>query len=309
MKAYTRFPGLGLSVLLMLAVAVRADDKTPADGPDTRVNEDAAKKYTLRYKFQPGERVRWNVVHRSRVRTTVGESTKVAETVSESVKAWRVTSAKPNGTAVFAHMVESVDMRQKLTGCKQVRYNSQTDKKPPHGFETVAKSVGVPLSIVTIDTRGKILDRQRRPEYKAAEQDGQMTIPFPEEAVPVDHTWSLPYEMSVQLPSGGIKKIKTQQTYTLTGVKTGIATITVATQILTPIHDPAIEAQLIQRESSGTVRFDIEAGRIIRQQMDVDKRVVGFRGEASSLHYLTRFTEELVPPTTKTAQRDSAARN
>ncbi len=81
----------------------------------------------------------------------------------------------------------------------------------------------------------------------------------------------------------------------------------VATQILTPIHDPAIEAQLIQRESSGTVRFDIEAGRIVRQQMDVDKRVVGFRGEASSLHYLTRFTEELVPSAAKTAQRDSAA--
>ena len=74
-----------------------------------------------------------------------------------------------------------------------------------------------------------------------------------------------------------------------------MATIRVATQILTPIHDPAIESQLIQYESAGTVRFDIDAGRILGQQMEVDKGVVGFRGEASSIHYLTRFTEDFLP--------------
>ena len=55
------------------------------------------------------------------------------------------------------------------------------------------------------------------------------------------------------------------------------------------MNNPAIEAQIVQREGSGVVRFDIEAGRIIGQQMDVDKHVVGFRGEASSIHYVTRF--------------------
>ena len=80
--------------------------------------------------------------------------------------------------------------------------------------------------------------------------------------------------------------------FELLAVKTGVATIHVGTQILSPIHEPAVEAQLIQYESSGTVRFDIDAGRILCQEMEVDKGVVGFRGEASSIHYLTRFTEE-----------------
>ncbi len=288
MAGNIRLLPLGLSALLILTIPAQADTQ--------------AAQYTLRYKFQPGQRVRWKVVHRSNVRTPVSDPTKVAETLSESVKVWRVTSVRPDGTATFAHLVENVDMRQKLTGRKEVRYNSLTDKKPPHGFETVAKSIGVPLSIVTMDARGKILDRQRRPEQAALDQDGQMTIPLPEKPVPVGHTWTLPYEIAVRLPTGGIKKIKTQQTFTLTGVKTGIATIGVATQILTPVHDPAIEAQLIQRESNGTVRFDIDAGRIIHQRMDVDKRVVGFRGKASSLHYLTRFTEELLPTPAKTAR-------
>jgi hypothetical protein len=53
----------------------------------------------------------------------------------------------------------------------------------------------------------------------------------------------------------------------------------------------------MQRDSSGTVSFDIQTGRVAGQQMDTDKRVVGFRGQASSLHYRTRFTEELLAQT------------
>jgi hypothetical protein len=86
-------------------------------------------------------------------------------------------------------------------------------------------------------------------------------------------------------------------------VKTGVATISVETQILTPIHDPALEAQLIQCGSRGTVRFDVDAGQVLGTQIDLDKRVVGFRGAASSIHYLTRFTENLRSPSTEVAAK------
>ena len=92
-----------------------------------------------------------------------------------------------------------------------------------------------------------------------------------------------------------MKKIKAVQQFKLESVKTGVATIGISTQILTPITDPAIEAQVVQREGEGTVRFDIDAGRVLGQQRDIDKHVVGFRGEASSIHYVNRFSEEFVP--------------
>ena len=82
-----------------------------------------------------------------------------------------------------------------------------------------------------------------------------------------------------------------------------MATIEVSNHVLTPIDDPKIESQLIQRESTGTVKFDIDAGRVLSQQMDLDRRVVGFSGPASSVHYMTRFTERLLPPTPKVATR------
>ena len=76
-----------------------------------------------------------------------------------------------------------------------------------------------------------------------------------------------------------------------------MATIRVVSLVLTPLTDPALEAQAIRYMSSGSVRFDIAAGRVLSQQIDVDRRVVGFRGEVSSLHYVTRFTEQFRPET------------
>jgi hypothetical protein len=276
-----------------------------------------AEKYTLRYKFQPGETLRWEVEHRSNVRTSVSGTTQTAETASLSQKAWRVAEVKPDGSTTFEHRVEWVDMRQKLTGRDEVRYDSRTDKKPPVGFEGAAKSVGTPLSIVTMDGRGKVLHRQRKgpkpqqgaaPTNDATQNEGWMTIPLPDGPVPLGHTWSVPSDIDVPLESGAVKHVKAIQQFTLEDVKTGVATIRVSTEVLTPITDPKIESQLVQREAAGHVRFDIDAGRILSQQMDIDKHVVGFRGDASSIHYVNRFCERLVTEQVKTAGKSGDQR-
>ena len=264
---------------------------------------DSAKKYTLQYQFHPGETLRWKVTHRATVRTTVSGTTQTAESVSISVKAWHVTDVQPDGTATFEHRVDSVDMRQKLTGRQEIRYNSETDKEVPLGFQSIAKSVGVPLALVTMDGCGKIVKRRRMVTKLGDRNDSPMAIPLPKEAIPIGHTWSELYDIDVPLDKGGIKKVKTRQTFTLKEVKAGVATIEVATNILTPNLPPSVEAKLIQQETAGKVYLDLDAGRIANQQMDLDKRVIGFRGDASSLHYLTRFTEKLLPEEPATASR------
>jgi hypothetical protein len=272
---------LGLTLLCAAAIA-----EPPKSEPE---------KYTLRYQFHTGETLRWKVVHRTEVNTTVSGTTQTVETTSASVKAWRVTGVKPDGRATFEHLVESMEMRNRMSGCDEVRYNSRTDKQPPTGYEDVAATVGTPLSIVTLDSHGKVLQRERKPLKASVPNEGEITIPLPTEPVAVGHTWSFPHEVSIANDNGGTVKIKTVQKFTLKSVQTGVAAIEVATRILTPISDPALESKLVELESSGVMKFDIDAGRILSQQMDADKHVVGFRGEASSIHYVNRFTEELLP--------------
>jgi hypothetical protein len=67
------------------------------------------------------------------------------------------------------------------------------------------------------------------------------------------------------------------------------------TQLLTPVRNPKVRSQLIQRLTNGTVKFDIDAGRVISRQTDWDETVIGFEGPDSLMKYLARFTEELLP--------------
>jgi hypothetical protein len=261
-------------------------------------------KYTLRYQFHPGETLRWNVEQRTQMRTTVSKSTQDTETASFSMKAWRVKEVQPDGTATFEHLVEWIDMRQRLSGRQEVRYDSRTDKTAPPGFQDVATAVGMPLSTITLSTQGKIVKREKHAVKGSSSQEGgEITVPLPVDAIAVGHEWRQPCDIDVPLPTGGVKKLKAEQKFKLEGVQTGVATISICTQILTPITDPAIEAQVVQREGQGTVRFDIDAGRVLSQQRDTDKHVVGFRGDASSLHYVNRFSEEfVVEPVVATVQ-------
>lgn len=263
--------------------------------------------YTLRYKFQPKENVVWKVEHRARVRTTVSGTTQTAETTSISAKRWQVSDVKPDGTFSFTHSVDYVDMRQQMSDREEEHFDSRTGEKPGPGFGDVAKAVAVPLTIATLDGRGKVLKREEKQSQPNANK-GQMTVELPEQAVSVGDSWDQPFEIDVSIPDAGMKRIKAQQHYTLESVASNLATIRVETQWLTPNRDAAMEAQLIQRDTSGTVRFDIAAGRVVWQQVDIDRNVVGFQGSASSMHYTTRFTEELLPAESKTAAKSKKAK-
>ncbi len=265
---------------------------SPGTPPPDKASPSPQAKYTLRYKFKPGQTLRWEVVHRARVETAIAGVSQTVETYSKSIKVWRVTAVDAEGTATFENSVEQVEMRQKSSGRMERHYNSQTDKTPPPEFQEVAQSVGVPLWAITLDPLGKIVKRQILKAKPGTESHGQITLPLPQDPVAVGQTWTLAYESELAGNDGTVKKVKIQQSFTLESVHGNVATIRVSSQVLTPIRDPATEALLVQREPSGRVRFDIAAGKILEGEMDIDKEIVGFAGKASTMHYRTRLTEK-----------------
>ncbi len=279
------------------------DGKTVSeDRQSTSHTQGPSDTFLLRYKFQPGEVVRWEVLQQARVKTTVGGTSQTAESVTQSVKAWRVISVSKDGKITFEPLVESVQMWQKLTGRDEQRYDSRTDTDPAPPFQAIAQTVNVPLGTFTIDAQGQVLKRVRNPIAAPQNSDILMTILLPEQPVAIGATWSFPYEIELPLENGTIKVVKAAQLYKLVDVKTGVAIIETTTKVLTPINDPGLEAKLVQREKHGTVRFDIQEGRILRQENLTDRRVVGFSGPASSLHFACQVTESLLPPTDRTAR-------
>jgi hypothetical protein len=150
------------------------------------------------------------------------------------------------------------------------------------------------MATVTIAPNGEIVKREKaRSQFNPG--IGELTIRLPDQAIKAGTKWTTTGELPVRArPNTPVKRVKIRQVYTLEKVQTGVATISVETQVLTPVNDPAVQSQLVQRIKKGEIKFDVDAGRVISQQMDTDETVIGFSGPESIMKYLARHTEESV---------------
>lgn len=249
--------------------------------------------YLLKYKFKKDEVFRAKVVHLVTVETKIQGVSETAKTRSVSTRVWTITDVDAEGNISFIHSVESANMWQSLSGRQEIRFDSQSDEEPPPEYKHVAKSIGVPIASITIKPNGKVIDRKNAlPQFNPG--IGELTIPFPENPIKVGQAWATEGELPLKMPDARVKKIRIRQVYKLQKVETGVATISMKTQVLTPVNDPKAKSQLVQRIKTGEIKFDIDSGRVISQQMDIDETVIGFNGAESIMKYLSRLTEEMV---------------
>ncbi len=302
------FVSVGFAAFFVSASRADDADKPAAVGQSPeKIAKPAGPKYELRYRFTKGEVIRTKVKQQTRIETTISGNSQTADMTSISTKAWHVTDVSPEGNITFSTKIDAIDMRQKMSGRQEVTYNSQTDAKPPAGYETAAQSVGKVLTEIIIDPSGKILKREKKNQISVDNVNAQVVMPLPKEAIPAGESWSVPLEITVMLEDKETKLINARNRYQLDKVEDGVAIISVET-VMPPVNDPKIRAQLIQRLTRGTVRFDLKAGRVLSQNTELDEQVIGFHGSNSSLHYLGRFTEELVAGDTKTAAKPTGTK-
>jgi hypothetical protein len=263
--------------------------------------------YLLRYRFSQGEKIRWNVKHLSTTEATIQGKTETTRARTLSTKVWDVKDVDAEGNITLVHSVSDIDMWQKISDKPEVRYNSQTDKTPPLPYMHVAKMVNTPIATFKMTPSGKVLNRDAAPSPVNLGL-GEIAIPLPAEPVKIGQQWQTSSDIPVRRQDGTRKQIKTRIVYTLKSVKTGVATIEVKTEVVTPVNDPRIQAQLVQRITDGEIRFDLDGGRILAREIGWDETVVGFQGHDSLMKYLARFSEELQPAAETARQTVAPAR-
>lgn len=290
---------LGIVATLLFACVLAAFGDEPPRGKDVLHDLEKAKQrlapaYRLAYRLTPGEEVRTKVVHLATVETRIKGVAQTTRSRTLSTRLWRIREVDAQGNITLDHIVEQVEMWNGVEGRQEQHYDSTQDKDPPPEFAHVAGSVGKVLATIRIDPHGRILSRTNvLPQFNPGL--GELTIPFPDQPIKAGTSWSIPEELRLSLEDGTVKRIQTRQQYRLEKVEAGVATISVQTEVLTPVTDPKVQAQLVQRLQRGTLQFDVDAGRLIRKQMDIDEEVFGFSGPDSHMQYLARFTEEALP--------------
>ncbi|MBM4010361.1 MAG: hypothetical protein ACKO4Z_10860 [Planctomycetota bacterium] len=268
----------------LLAAAVATALTCPAPAADGSV--------VLRYRFVQDESIPMQVRHRALTETTMNGVTQAVETMTDSTRSWRVVAVEADGTATLEHTVDDVTMTSRTSDQGELRWSSGSGEDPPPGYELVPHSLGKPLVRMTVASDGRILQRlELRPCPPAATGD-LVVVPLPQEAVAIGAEWTVPQEVVVEVPNGPRKAVRTRLRYRLDSVADGIATIAVDTTVLTPVDDPRLEARLMERIWDGTIRFDVNRGRVVGRRTAIDRRVVGFGGPQSSVRYKASLEEE-----------------
>jgi hypothetical protein len=267
----------------------------------------AGPKHGLRYKFISGEIVRTEVTHTSSIQTTIKSTQESATSSATSVKVWKVLEVDAAGRAKLEQSVEWVRMSGRIDDQAEVIYDSRKDTVVPLIYKGVAETIGVPLAVVTLDPRGKVLRREQQLARSQANVTGnEVTIPLPGQSVAVGETWDAPLVFPVILDGGESKKINARQRYKLDGVSGDVAKISVRTQVLDPALSSKIEVQLLQRLTNGEVHFDLARGRITYQRMVVDGTSINFHGQGSLMKCKLELVEKLLDGNPRTAAKTPA---
>jgi hypothetical protein len=281
-------------VLAVLTATILASSWTQAE---------EGEKYLLRYQLNPNEQIHYEVTHAAKTKTRLKGAEGVSQVHTVSQRHWAVAEVVEGQEATFDHIIDAVEMTQQQDDQEEVRWNSDSGDEPPKVFQRVHEQIGKTLATVTVNPRGQELRREDHGGTKATLGMGSLTLALPENAIAVGESWTVPREVRTRTEDGQVKPIKIREVYTLEKVKTGVATLSLRSEPLTPMSDESIRAQVVQQLSNGTIRFDIDNGRMLSKQLDWDETVVGFQGANSMMEYRARLTERLVDDVQRTAQR------
>lgn len=286
--------------------------------PDTAETAPRPKtvKHTLVFKFQPNQILRYEVSNDTEITTHVKENTETVRNSSTARRHYKVVKVdEKTGDANlelsidWVRMVASFDNPDRKK-TEPIEFQSDDPEKHPKQFQEVLDTVGKPRATIRFSPAGKPLEVITKVPGKPAAGNqlapGPAPLPahdttpesyllqLPEQPVAIGETWKDRFDVLVRDDEKNLVRITIQRSYTLTEVNEGRARIDFRTTILTPLRNPSIEGQLIQREIAGKAVFDMARGLIVSREAGVDKTVLGPFGPQSSMHARSQYREKLL---------------
>lgn len=296
---------------ILIALPPEAPNRLPSAGeapavaekPEGETAAASADGYRLRYRFKTNDVVNYEVAHTMEITTRKDETSETASNESHAEKHYRVVSVDRDGNAILELMIDRVRMSARFGEADPVVFDSDKPSETPRQFAHVQKTVGQPLARIKVSASGEMLSVvDLLPELKAGESgDSDATrsflIVFPERPVRVGDTWKDDPNPQVRVTVGKslTRDVEVLRRYELVSVEGNLATIHVRNTVITPVRDPAIRAQLIQRSPEGEIVFDLENGLLVSRKMTIDKTEIGVFGDNSSMQAVSRRTETFIP--------------
>lgn len=301
-----------------------APEQVPASEPEVPA------KYQLAYKFRADQIVRYEFSQESEITTSVSGETETAKNSTRAKRHYKVTvvddetqSGDLELTIDWVHMVVSFENGN--SDPEPIEFQSDDPDKQPEKYRQILDNVGKPRAAIRFDHTGKptkVLwgapaqgaaapgaSGQTNPSAPVSVVDATPEtyfLPLPDHPVAIGESWKERFDILTKDEQKNFVRIAMQRGYKLTAVKDGRATIEFRTAILTPVKNPAVAGQLIQREIAGKMVLDIERGLVLSRESGVENTVVNPFGIKSSMYAKSTYRERLLEDDAATTDKSSA---
>jgi len=251
--------------------------------------------YRLAYKFRANEDVYMPLATESRMVVQKGPATVTTTNQSTVERHIHVVAVEPDGSATVDLFIDNVKLSYAFNNGTPTVYDTGTGDAPPRGFEGVKSSVGS-RGRVRFSTRGSVMPLPgvvANPSSDPSEASESFFDLLPTKPVHVGDEWFDDIKVQVSVSRTLKQKIAFRRRYTLESVDGDTATIRLRTAEITPVEDPHIRAQLVQRAPEGKITFSLERGQITARDVSCNRTETGIMGEGSQIAATTHWKGSL----------------
>ncbi len=261
-------PGLSLVIASLLPLTAHSQDD-------------------LRWKFQSGETLKYQVMQNMQTEMMVGGQ-KINTNMQQSMDmAWKVSGVTEQGDAEIAQTVDRVQMKMEGGPFGSLQFDTTSTEVPSNAIvkamaDVFRKIIGQEFK-VTMKSTGKV-QNVKVPEQlltalsttgagSALNEDTlkqmmeQSSVLLPAEPVTTGQMWES--SQQIQLPFGEMK-VSSKMTYEGRDPATGMARIAMKPSIsVTPKEGSPLQMTMKKSDGMGRVLFDPQRGRIVRSDLEL----------------------------------------
>lgn len=268
----------------------------------------------LRYRFAEGEDIAYRIDHDTTFIASKGPLREKTASRTTTDQRFQVVAVDPGGTATLRVVIDHARMQYAFNDEKPSVFDSREKVLPAPIFAGVSRAVGQPLAEVRVRPSGEVESAKpllstdelnNTPGKAGLEGDGSASLftTLPARPARLNDEWSDTFVTRIAVSKTLHRDVTILRQYRLESVENGIATIAYKSSPLTVVTDPGQLVQLIQRTSTGTIRFDVRAGRVVGRSTKVDNVEIGWAGADSSYRAVCTFDERLVSEEAKVSSR------
>ncbi len=251
---------------------------------------------TPRFRWQTGQVLVYRTEHNTVASYVTGESTSETKTRVQSIKRWQVLDVDGTGVATLQMSLQALFFETTPPSGEPLVFNSaHLDQSTPELRKQYENYVGQPLVVVRIDGQGKVLEvKEARPGYSAAkyESDPAFKLLLPAEALKPGLSWERAYQIVLEPPLGtGDEKYAAVQRYVCKDVSGNLATVALTTEVKGTPAAQEDQVPLWQMQPEGEIVFDLEAGRLQKATLRIDRDA---KIESGNTHFQSIYTEQYV---------------